>query len=667
MKKVLSIILSVTMICSVLTLAAGCTAKPVPIVHEPGEGEVGVYMATFDASDLVAYSTDHNILQKSIVGSRAETFGMEQVDTLVLYDDGTFALEKVMRSTAMVIGMLEPIFATFTFYGTYEIDGAAVTLSKAQNAVGNVSWGSIGGYMELTPEDGSYSSKNAPGILGYYVTPYFVERAKNTGMTVTIDDAAETFTFENVEPMPGDEGTIRPDKGGESESDVPAVEPGLMSASLVADMSAYNLKNYFAQYEMVVGTCIKSAVLRAPYEEVLLDQFSSVTFENDLKPSGILSQSLSQKNGKLTVSFSSGTIELLNWCKENNMPLRGHTLIWYMSTPDWIFREGFKNNSAYVGREEMIQRMEDFIRSFFEALEAGGWSDVMYAIDVVNEAIVAPDHMRDLPWLDIIGEDYIWHAFFFARKYAPEHIKLVYNDFDIDSKTDKVIEIAKSLVDENGNSLIDAIGHQGHYGAYSNIDSLVDSLKRISDETGLEIQVTELDVNISSKGSEDEMKVQGQFYYNFVQKMLALKEMGVSVTGISLWGFTDAVSWMPDNYMHLYDHNMTAKYAYFGMHGDYEHAGFDLEFSNPDMGGYDYLFAAVGYEVGYIQLNPDGSYLDTVTGTEIRGTYRTSDGKVFSLYPDGGGFYVELTISGDGSSATRRESAGGSVQLVKEN
>ena len=664
-KRVLSIILSAAILCSMLALAEGCTAEPEPIVHEPGAGEVGVYMATFNASELVAYSTDHNVLQKSIVGSRAETFGIEQIDTLILYDDGTFALEKVMRSTATVIGMPDPISLSFSFYGTYEMDGATVTLSKAQSAAGNVSWGSIGGYMDMVPEDGSYSSKNAPGILGYYVTPYFVEQAKNTGMTVTIDNDAGTFMFEDVEPTRGNEGPIKPDEGSVSGSDKIDTTPGLMSAPLVDDMSAYNLKNYFAQYDMIVGTCVKAAVLRAPYEDVLLDQFSSVTFENDLKPSSILSQSLSQRNGKLTVSFSSNTIELLNWCKENDMPLRGHTLIWYMSTPDWIFREGFKDNGAYVGREEMIQRMDDFIRSFFEALEAGGWSDVMYAIDVVNEAIVAPDHMRDLPWLDIIGEDYVWYAFYFARKYAPEHIRLVYNDFDIDAKADKVIEIAKSLVDENGKSLIDAIGHQGHYGAYSNIDSLVGVLKRISDETGLEIQVTELDVNISTKGTVDEMKVQGQFYYNFVRKMLELKETGVNMTGISLWGFTDAVSWMPDNYMHLYDRNMTAKYAYFGMHGDYEHAGFDLEVSNPELGGYDYLFTADGDETSYIQLNSDGSYVDTVTGTAIKGTYRTSDGKTFSLYPDDGGSYVELTISDNGSTATRRESAGGSVQLVK--
>ena len=118
-KRVLSIILSAAILCSMLALAEGCTAEPEPIVHEPGAGEVGVYMATFNASELVAYSTDHNVLQKSIVGSRAETFGIEQIDTLILYDDGTFALEKVMRSTATVIGMPDPISLSFSFYGTY--------------------------------------------------------------------------------------------------------------------------------------------------------------------------------------------------------------------------------------------------------------------------------------------------------------------------------------------------------------------------------------------------------------------------------------------------------------------------------------------------------------------------------------------------------------------
>lgn len=597
----------------------------------------------------------NNTLMSGVTIARGEAMGFEQVDALTLRADGSFVLIKDMHTTVVTAIMPEPVSVVFTFRGTYTHTGSTVTLSEAKSAEGDISWGTIANYMDVT--EGHFDSSSDPGILSFYPTAFFVERAKNSPMTVHLDPDAGTFRFEAFTPEI-ERGFGDAFGYGERENDRSA---GLMPAPLAEDMSAYSLKDSFAENGLLVGTCINARSIAPPYGELAAAQFSSVTPENALKPQATLSQRRSQETGRLTVEFSGETVELLDWCLAHEMPLRAHTLVWYNGTPDWIFREDFRNDGAYVSREEMLRRMEDYISGFFAALEEGGWSRLVYVVDVVNEAIIAPSELRDLPWRQIIGDDYVWYAFRFARQYAPEHIKLAYNDFDLDAKTDRVIELASSLVDENGARLIDVIGHQGHYGAYSSIDSLSDALARIWRETGCEIQITELDVNVSRAGTLDELKIQGQFYFRFREKVWELRAGGVPVTGLTLWGFADEISWMPENHMHLYDRNLTAKYAYFGLLGIRGLAGFDTD-ASADVGGFEGEFVLPGDESRRIRLYADGSFVDTVTGSEIRGSY-ILDGDTITMNPEVGG-YISLTLTESG--AVRTEAAGGRTELVKK-
>ena len=334
-----------------------------------------------------------------------------------------------------------------------------------------------------------------------------------------------------------------------------------------------------------------------------------------------------------------------------------------MGTPEWIFHEGFETDAPFVGREEMLKRMEDFISGYFAALQQGGWDAVIYCLDVVNEAVIAPAKMRKCPWREIIGDDYVWYAYHFARQYAPAGIRLCYNDFDLEAKTDKVIELAVGLKEKDGSPLIDIIGQQGHYGAYSNTNTLMEALQRIGQETGCEIQVTELDVAVSRNGTDEELKLQGRFYYYFVQQILELRNQGIKVTGVTLWGFADKLSWMPSGFLHLYDRNLTAKYAYFGMYGLEEKAGFDTQGEQlPDLGGSRLRFVVIGEEDSFIQLWEDGSFADTTTGFEITGSYVYDGKSAYMLTPKMGG-YINLTVMADGDMAERKEAAGNRIWL----
>lgn len=601
----------------------------------------------------------HNTLMNGITSTRGETMGFVQEDMLTLHPDGRFTLVKELKSTITNEMVPQPAQVCYVFEGTYTRKGDTVKLSAARSGRGNVDWGTISMFLETG--NGNYDSETSPGILGLYPTAFFVENCKNVPMTVYLNETAKSFSFAEFEPIilsAEETGSIQVQRQGLDE------EAGLMAASLVNDASAYCLKETFSGWGMKVGTCINSAYLEEPYLDVLLKEFSSVTLENHLKPEFALDQTASKQCGKLSVKFSAETVQLLNWCRENKMPLRGHTLIWYMATPEWVFHKNFESDAPNVGREELLKRMEDYISGFFAALEEGGWSETMYCIDVVNEAIIAPDQMRKCLWYDIIGEDYVYHAYRLARRYAPAHIRLAYNDFDLETKTDKVIELVNSLKDDNGNSLVDVIGQQGHYGAYSSTATLMDCLKKLGSETDCELQITELDVSISRKGTEDELKLQGQFYYNFVQDVLSLRKQGVNVTGLTLWGFADALSWMPSGYLHIYDRNMVAKYAYFGMLGIKELAGFDGGEQEQHHFGKEFRFQVAGDSQRYVQLFVDGNYEDFTTGGKIVGHYIFDGMNTYMLIPEAGG-YVNLILSGDESTAERIEAAGGKTDLVR--
>lgn len=586
--------------------------------------------------------------------------GFIQEDNLVLKENGEFTLTKELKSTKTNLLMKEPVSVRYTFTGKCTREGDCVKLGRAESGSGIVNWGTFSKFLDTG--DGEYDSATSPGILSLYPTAFFVENCKNVPMTVRLNEAEHTFTFDEFEPV-----ILNPEEAGKIEVREVDLDQdaGLMPKPLVEDMSGYSLKEYFSTQGMKVGTCINPSYLFAPYADVLKSQFSSVTLENHLKPDVILDQGKSKAVGRICLSFPKETTHLLDWCVKNHIPVRGHTMVWYMGTPEWLFHENFDTDAPNVSRGELLRRMEDYIAAFFAELTKGGWADNMYCVDVVNEAVIAPDKMRKCPWQEIIGDEYVKYAFSFARKYAPAHILLAYNDFDLETKTDKVIELINSLTDEKGDRLVDVVGQQGHYGAYSSIETLGSALTRIYEQTGCEIQITELDVSVSRQGTNEELKTQGRFYYNFVQEILGLRKNGVKITGITLWGFADALSWMPSGHLHIYDRQLVPKYAYFGMIGLREYAGFDGDEKFAVEGRTNARYTVPGEPARYILLRDDGTYADTVHGSETVGKYRFDGRFAYMLTPRAGG-YCSLEIDSGGLSARRIEAAGEVISLIRE-
>ncbi|MBR3307795.1 MAG: endo-1,4-beta-xylanase [Lachnospiraceae bacterium] len=341
------------------------------------------------------------------------------------------------------------------------------------------------------------------------------------------------------------------------------------------------LKDVFAEHGIKAGCCVSGfAINSRNIEPILLQQFNSVTAENSMKPDAILSKADSLAEGTLVVKYGSEAQSILAWAKENGLSMRGHTLIWYNQTPDWIFHEDFDTQKPFVGRDEMLSRMESLIKGNFEELDALGYTDLFYAYDVVNEGWMEDGTMRKNNWYDIIGEDYIWYAFYYADKYAPESIDLYYNDYNEQYKADSLCRFVNTLVDEDGRYLIDGIGLQAHLFTDDDLNIYLKGVDKLA-TTGLKLQVTELDLGLGSYGSpkepsEDMLKEQGRYYYELINGLLERADAGtINMDAIVFWGFSDLTSWRAEYSPMLFDKTFQPKYAYYGAVQEKDKAGYE--------------------------------------------------------------------------------------------
>ena len=348
----------------------------------------------------------------------------------------------------------------------------------------------------------------------------------------------------------------------ESVSEEPSAE-----ADPAEDLS---LKDLFAKHGMKAGTCLSTQMIRGEKtNNLILSQFNSVTMENSMKPEAILNQIESKKAGELVVNFNSEAKQMLDWAKENNFSMRGHTLVWHSQTPEWLFHVDFDVNKDFVGREEMLRRMESMIRQVFEILTEQGYIDLFYAYDVVNEAWMEDGTMRKSHWSEIIGDDFLWYAFYFADKYAPESIDLYYNDYNEQYKTDTLVKFVKTLVDENGKSLIDGVGLQAHLYTSDSLTAYFKTVDALA-ETGLKLQLTELDVCLGryqapQPADETNLAVQGAFYYDLINGLFERVDAGkLKMDALTFWGFADNMSWRREYSPLLYDSKLSPKKALYG-------------------------------------------------------------------------------------------------------
>lgn len=354
-------------------------------------------------------------------------------------------------------------------------------------------------------------------------------------------------------------------------------------------------------------------------EELMKKHFSSMTFANELKPAynmGFAAEEATEEYLPFVINPQAKA--MLDWARENGMPVRGHVLVWHSQCPKEVFCKGYEpvtiptdpellkerpmlkffeklDPVCFVDRQTMLKRLRSYIFSLMEYMYREGYARTIYAWDVVNEAIEPADKtefgLRNSYWFQVIGDDFIYYAFRYAKdaveemskKYAASYgvdaqnteerkiicPKLVYNDYN-EWQPEKKAFIIGALQRETpehgsiiGEGLIDCIGMQGHLSDNNNIDEYIAALKEYAALVE-EVHITELDVKCTCLNKNQEY-YQAVFYKDFFSALLKAKEEGANLTSVTFWGLTDDNSWIKGANPLLFRGDLTEKKAYDGV------------------------------------------------------------------------------------------------------
>lgn len=235
-----------------------------------------------------------------------------------------------------------------------------------------------------------------------------------------------------------------------------------------------------------------------------------------------------------TTYFWNDADYMVNFARQNRMMFRGHTLAWHRSLPSWF--------SGTVNRNNAAQFLTDHIRTV-----VGRYRGMMHSWDVVNEAIEPTDrqtnNLRNSPWFQLLGENYIDLAFRTAAQADPRAM-LVYNEYGVEYddnvRRDAVLALIRRLLSRG--VPIHAVGIQGHV-TYNALQKLRDNMQsfrtflRTIGSLGLKIIITEFDCDDNGLPANAAQRDAGvaQVYGDYCS--VVMNEP--AVIGFITWGLSD--------------------------------------------------------------------------------------------------------------------------------
>ena len=329
-----------------------------------------------------------------------------------------------------------------------------------------------------------------------------------------------------------------------------------LATAIQAQTTEAALKNVYANYFLLGSILSQTTMNSQATKNLVLKEFNSITPENELKPDATMKKDGST-NDDIKVDLSRAA-SILKFCEDNNIPVRGHTLVWHNQTPGWFFNQNLSDNGSLADTVTMNKRMKSYIKNLFAAIKTQFPNLNLYAYDVVNEAFTndggslrkaSGDTGRDSKWTQIYNNDtFIQNAFKYAREFAPSTCKLYYNDYNeyITNKTNDILSLV-TKIKAQGN--IDGIGMQSHLDiGYPDVTTYTNAIKKFK-ETGLDIQITELDLTINSNNSSDFVS-QATKYKNIMKAII--DNGGDAVKAVVVWGVRDDQSWRNSKYPILF-------------------------------------------------------------------------------------------------------------------
>nr|6FHE_A Chain A, Synthetic construct [synthetic construct] len=302
-----------------------------------------------------------------------------------------------------------------------------------------------------------------------------------------------------------------------------------------------------------------------PHAQLTAKHFNMLTAENAMKP-----ESLEPEEGRYNFEDAD---RIVAFAEKHGMKMRGHTLVWHQQVPDWFFLDENGNpmvdetdpKNREANREELRQRMENHIKTV-----AGRYKGKIYAWDVVNEVFNDDGTLRNSAWYQIIGPDYIEEALRAAHEADP-NAKLFINDYNIENwshaKTQAMYNMVRDFKERG--VPVDGVGMQGHISLYyPSLEEIEKALKAFA-ALGVEIMITELDVNTQGDVSPDALQEQAERMRDLFE---LFKKHSDKITGVTFWGVADDQSWKNNfpvpgrtNAPLLFDRNYQPKPAFWAI------------------------------------------------------------------------------------------------------
>lgn len=251
------------------------------------------------------------------------------------------------------------------------------------------------------------------------------------------------------------------------------------------------LKELASQKNLQLGVhIVVNRLKNKPYRDIALSQFSFVTIDGP-------AQWLYLRPSVSTYNYS-GIDKVINFAKQNNMPVQIHHLVWGETNylPSWLTKGNFTP-------DQLLNILKSDITT-----TVSHYKGQVQTWTVVNEAFTRSEHIYGLHdwWEDHIGQGttYIDDSFIWAHQ-ADSNAKLILNDFDnesINNVSNAEYQYVKGALKRG--IPIDGIGMQMHIDATNppNTDSVIANMQRFK-ALGLPTYVTEFDVNVSKvKGNQ---------------------------------------------------------------------------------------------------------------------------------------------------------------------
>ena len=307
--------------------------------------------------------------------------------------------------------------------------------------------------------------------------------------------------------------------------------------------------------------------------------FNSYTLENELKPeqvlsnwSGTISVSEAKKLGYVIPDgYTESTVAKLNFdsvdkileiANNYGIQMRGHVMQWHQQTSPRFFHEGYDANNDIVTKAVMDKRIEFYIRTVMkhvmdkEKSLTGKAGSLVYCWDITNEYTHRTNKPSDTTWVDVYGDmglkpTYVKKAYEVAydelKQYGlQKDITLFYNDYNEYDVADEIVELINYINEGEEAKICGGIGMQSHitvnYPSLEKYGTAVDKFLA----TGLQVQVTELDIGIEDGQTEEDLAN----HYSDIMKLLISKQENRDksvnargITGVTVWGLYDAISW----------------------------------------------------------------------------------------------------------------------------